>query len=900
MDFSWLVNLIVEISKHENQSPLVSSRSGTWLTLPLNHLPLAPSVTPPALPHSRPSFPCPLPTPSSTSSSTPSSRPPIPLCVDFTPYNIPSSPPRSAPRTPISAHDMNLRSRPLKLPTRYSAHNAVVEPPTSLPHLEPTCHEFSLRDLGGINYFLGLEVMPTTDGVLLCQRNYIRNLLLRAGMQSSKAMLYGGYCCVFVEALGDEGDKWDLFRVVEGEFPKIEDLQTYEGFVVSGSPFDSYGNDSWIVNLCFLLQTLVSMEKKFLGICTKLGDGFVKKKNLDPIRMMVFVKDNFVPSREAHLTILNGEKPPMKKDVILDNEKLPVEKDVISDDEKPPTERDVIFNDEKPPIERDVILNGERKMNSVGDTSSSDGRAPNNWPLWQFVTKLGKSSEGGGNQNFTCNLCNVSYKGSYSRVKAHLLKLVGSGIKSCPKVTVGKITEMSKLEGEAIKRRECIKSKMAPFPHSMSSSSQSSFSMSASNPYLFRKDDHEPKKRKTAGENPIEKAFNSHMREELDDEIARMFYSSGLPFNLARNPHYVRAFTLAAISNIAGYVPPDYNALRTKLLTKERTNLEGQLVHTKDTWRTKGVSLVCDGWTNPQRRPLINFMAINENGSMFIRVVNCQGEFKDKWFISNLIKEVIIQVGVTNVVQVVTDNAPVCKVAGLLVEETYPHIFWIPCVVHTLNLALKNICAAKNTEANDVTYVECHWITQIIATTTMIRNFINNHSMRLSMFNEFSKLKLLSIAETRERWTSYRDDDFAKARLVKENLLDDMWWDQVDYIIAFSDPIYEMPRICDTDTPCLHLVFDMWDTTISKVKASIYKRENKRDFEESTFWNVYKQDNTKMWDVGGDDFETFDDVGILGIASLSIDEPELESDIFVDKVGEVTCGDRDDPSDLDK
>ena len=31
----------------------------------------------------------------------------------------------------------------------------------------------------------------------------------------------------------------------------------------------------------------------------------------------------------------------------------------------------------------------------------------------------------------------------------------------------------------------------------------------------------------------------------------------------------------------------------------------------------------------------------------------------------------------------------------------------------------------------------------------MIKNFIMNHGMRLSMFNEFSRLKLLSIAKTR-------------------------------------------------------------------------------------------------------------------------------------------------------
>ena len=41
------------------------------------------------------------------------------------------------------------------------------------------------------------------------------------------------------------------------------------------------------------------------------------------------------------------------------------------------------------------------------------------------------------------------------------------------------------------------------------------------------------------------------------------------------------------------------------------------------------------------------------------------------------------------------------KSAGALIEGEYPKIFWTPCVLHTLNLALKNICAAKNTKKNE-------------------------------------------------------------------------------------------------------------------------------------------------------------------------------------------------------
>ncbi|XP_074561548.1 gamma-glutamyl peptidase 3-like [Curcuma longa] len=78
---------------------------------------------------------------------------------------------------------------------------------------------------------------------------------------------YNGYFNVFLEAFGDEGETWDLFRVVEGEFPATEDLHKYKGFVVSGSPYDAYGNDLWILRLCLLIQTLNAMHKRVLGIC---------------------------------------------------------------------------------------------------------------------------------------------------------------------------------------------------------------------------------------------------------------------------------------------------------------------------------------------------------------------------------------------------------------------------------------------------------------------------------------------------------------------------------------------------------------------------------------------------------------------------------------------------------
>ena len=152
-----------------------------------------------------------------------------------------------------------------------------------------------------------------------------------------------------------------------------------------------------------------------------------------------------------------------------------------------------------------------------------------------------------------------------------------------------------------------------------------------------------------------------------------------------------------------------------------------------------------------------------------------------------------------------------------------------------------------------------------------IKNFIMNHSIRLAIFNEFVSLKLFSVAETRfassivmlrrfklikqglqamvisDKWQCYREDDVGKARFVKEKVLDDVWWDSIDYILSFTASIYDMLRACDTEKPCLHLVYDMWDTMIEKVKTIIYRHEGKRQEEASIFYDVVFQILVDRW-----------------------------------------------------
>ena len=313
------------------------------------------------------------------------------------------------------------------------------------------------------------------------------------------------------------------------------------------------------------------------------------------------------------------------------------------------------------------------------------------------------------------------------------MKIKGAGVASCTKVTNENLVEMRRVMEEAEQRVKQYNLKQVAL--STSSAVTSNFENSSSSASAIAIDS----KRRKGSIGSIEKTFNMGAREIADSEIARMFYIEGLFFHFARNPYYARAFKSA--SQLPGYVLPGYNALRTTLLQKEKSNIENLLEPIKKTWNEKGVSICSDGWSDAQRRPLINIMAVSESGPMFLKAINCEGETKDKHFIADLLINTIQEIGPQKVVQVITDNAATCKVSGHIVEAKFQHIFWTRCVIRTLNLALKNICAPSTHPKYDDVMEQCGWISRVSSDASFIKNFIMNHARRLSMYNNHCKLK---------------------------------------------------------------------------------------------------------------------------------------------------------------
>lgn len=78
--------------------------------------------------------------------------------------------------------------------------------------------------------------------------------------------------------------------------------------------------------------------------------------------------------------------------------------------------------------------------------------------------------------------------------------------------------------------------------------------------------------------------------------------------------------------------------------------------------------------------------------------------------------------------------------------------------------------------------------------------------------------------------------------------MNDAWWDKLDFLLSFTEPIINMLRAADTDTPILHLIYDMWDTMIENVKKIVFEYEGIDMIDgNSDFFNAVHQILEARW-----------------------------------------------------
>ncbi|KAM0907913.1 hypothetical protein ACQ4PT_015792 [Festuca glaucescens] len=441
------------------------------------------------------------------------------------------------------------------------------------------------------------------------------------------------------------------------------------------------------------------------------------------------------------------------------------------------------------------------------DDSADQGSAKAAKPLHDEVVLLDgpKAKNSGGSRPWRCKHCNKKFTSSYTRIRHHFF---GPGPGKPPQI------------GRCSVANDRAKYKKIYDKYHKAEKGQPSGSV--------------PTK-------PLEKAFAGMERDAVDVQIMMFLCANGIPFNVLRSPQYYEM--VAAIQKAPkGYKPPGYEKARTTLLDACKRKVESDLAPVRDTWYTHGVSVVSDGWTNMKNKPLINVMASNSRGSMFLYAEDFSGEEKTGEAIAQFLLQAIEEIGPSNVLQVIPDNASNCKVAGREIRRVHKHIFWSPCVVHTLNLVFKDF--AK----------KFAWMVDTYQTAKVTVKFFRNHQHFLNLFRGNSELDLLKVSKTRfashyillKRLMDMREaltttvvtnkwKELVKscdgqtrdaANAIAQNIMDEIFWDEVKVILDITKPLYMVIKFSDGEGPKAGDIYEKMDNMLGQIKEVMTKEDN--------------------------------------------------------------------------
>jgi hypothetical protein len=421
---------------------------------------------------------------------------------------------------------------------------------------------------------------------------------------------------------------------------------------------------------------------------------------------------------------------------------------------------------------------------------------------WTHVTVVRSSKK---NVLVECNYCDKQFwVGSGNRIRAHLGVESISGVATCETVPENVAASMIKAEKKKISENVEISRKRQLAISSSGKTSSVSCASSSFDPKQPKLTDICDKQKKT----------------DVDQAVARMCYSTGVSFNIVNNKHFREMCHKIGQYGSSYQVPTDY-PIRTSLMDKKYTTINSrvQAFHSDHLNRTGG-TVVSDGWSDAQRRPLLNFLLVTPAGATFLNSVDSSGETKDAPYIAKCISTSIDKVGPDNVVQVITDNAANCKAAWRIISVKYPRIVCSPCAAHCLDLLLEDWGKLP--------------VASVIGDVCSIVKFINGHDGSRALLRQHSPEKgLRKPADTRfgtniimiDRLIELKDNlqEMVASRKykewVKKKALDDLsnpvidlirsesFWYKCQLYVDINKPVYELLRLIDGATPVIGKIY---------------------------------------------------------------------------------------------
>ncbi|KAJ9680166.1 hypothetical protein PVL29_019454 [Vitis rotundifolia] len=285
--------------------------------------------------------------------------------------------------------------------------------------------------------------------------------------------------------------------------------------------------------------------------------------------------------------------------------------------------------------------------------------------------------------------------------------------------------------------------------------------------------------------------------------ISKFFIYDSVAPNKA-NSHHFKNMIIGAQQAGMGIEPPTPYEIKHKYLEMEYKDMEAYVNQQREKWKTYGCTIMSDGWTGPTRLSIINFMVYLKGSTVFLKSVDASNNIKDHKYIYKLLKNVIKEVGIDNVVQIVTDNGSAFVKAGKLLMKKY-NLYWTPCAAHCIDLIFEDIGKRPS-------------VAEVIRNARKITNFIYNHGWLLAEMRKYCGGDIVRPGATRFATNYIALESLLKKRAdlkklfmnIEKLMFDHPYWDRVTHVVSYFEPLYVVLRIMDSEVvPTMPFVYEL-------------------------------------------------------------------------------------------
>ncbi|KAI8547698.1 hypothetical protein RHMOL_Rhmol07G0216500 [Rhododendron molle] len=257
-------------------------------------------------------------------------------------------------------------------------------------------------------------------------------------------------------------------------------------------------------------------------------------------------------------------------------------------------------------------------------------------------------------------------------------------------------------------------------------------------------------------------------------------------------------------------------------------------------WIGLCVSIMCDGWSGPRRRHLVNFLVYSNRGIVFHKSIDATDVLSrtaDYYF--GLMDKVVEEIGEQYIVQIITDNEAAMKAASKKLMEKRPHLYWTACAAHCIDLILEDTGEKKNVKATKKVarfIYNYDWVVDYMKNYTdgrdLLRPVITRFATNFITLESLVRYKIgLKNMFNSTEWKATRYARMEGAKEVRDILESKDFWAKAADILKVQEPLVKVLRLVDGDRkPTMGFIYEAMD------RAKMAIQNNCRYYTE--YWRI--------------------------------------------------------------